>query len=88
MAQKGEKWCSVNCNSRIAFPNGYAYNSSDIYTLNTSSSIRELLEDIKKEAHKWFDKIKEKAAAASDLEKNKIQLKTEVITTKRLLLVQ
>jgi hypothetical protein len=29
---------------------GYAYTSSDIYTLNTSSSIRELLENIKKEA--------------------------------------
>jgi nucleotide-binding universal stress UspA family protein len=38
---------------------GYAFTSSDIYTLNTSSSIRELLEDIKKEAEKWFNKIKE-----------------------------
>jgi nucleotide-binding universal stress UspA family protein len=61
---------------------GYAYTSSDIYTLNTSSSIIELLENIKKEAQKWFDKIKEKVATASDLEEeNKIQLKTEVITT-------
>jgi nucleotide-binding universal stress UspA family protein len=59
---------------------GYAYASSDIYALNTSNSIRELLENIKKEAEKWFDKVKERAAA-SDLGKNKIQLKTEVITT-------
>jgi nucleotide-binding universal stress UspA family protein len=59
---------------------GYAYASSDIYTLNTSSSIRELLESIKKETEKWFDKIKEKAASYLE-EKNEIQLKTEVITT-------
>jgi nucleotide-binding universal stress UspA family protein len=60
---------------------GYAYASSDIYTLNTSSSIRELLENINKEAQKWFDKVKEKAAASDLEEKNKIQLKAEVITT-------
>jgi nucleotide-binding universal stress UspA family protein len=60
---------------------GYAFTSSDIYTLNTSSSIRELLEDIKKEAERWFNKIKEKADTTSGLQENKIRLKTEVITT-------
>ena len=34
---------------------------SDIYGLATSTSISEFLESIKKEAEKWFDKIKQKA---------------------------
>jgi nucleotide-binding universal stress UspA family protein len=57
---------------------GYAY-SSDIYGLATSTSISEFLEAIKKEAEKWFDKIKQKA---DDINK-KIQLKTEVVATDR-----
>ena len=57
---------------------GYAY-SSDIYGLVTPTSISDLLEDIKKEAEKWFDKIKQKA---DDINK-KIRLKTEVVTTDR-----
>jgi nucleotide-binding universal stress UspA family protein len=57
---------------------GYAY-SSDIYGLATSTSISEFLESIKKEAEKWFDKIKQKA---DDINK-KIQLKTEVVATDR-----
>ena len=57
---------------------GYAY-SSDIYGLATPTSISDLLEDIKKEAEKWFDKIKQKA---DDINK-KIRLKTEVVTTDR-----
>ena len=43
------------------------------------TSISELLEDIKKEADKWFDQIKQKT---NDINK-KIQLKTEVIATDR-----
>lgn len=57
---------------------GYAY-SSDIYGFATPTSISELLEDIKKEAEKWFDQIKQKT---NDINK-KIQLKTEVIATDR-----
>jgi nucleotide-binding universal stress UspA family protein len=57
---------------------GYAY-SSDIYGLATPTSISELLEDIKKEAEKWFDKIKQKTHDIN----NKIRLKTEVVTTDR-----
>ena len=57
---------------------GYAY-SSDIYGLATSTSISEFLESIKKEAEKWFDKVKQK----SDDTNKKIQLKTEVIATDR-----
>jgi nucleotide-binding universal stress UspA family protein len=57
---------------------GYAY-SSDIYGQATSTSISEFLEDIKKEAEKWFDKIKQKT-----YERNKkIQIKTEVVATDR-----
>jgi nucleotide-binding universal stress UspA family protein len=57
---------------------GYAY-SSDIYGSTTPTSISELLEDIKKEAEKWFDKIRQKAYNIN----KKIQLKTEVIATDR-----
>ena len=57
---------------------GYAY-SSDIYGSATSTSISELLEDIKKEAEKWFDKIKQKTYVRN----KKIQIKTEVVVTDR-----
>jgi nucleotide-binding universal stress UspA family protein len=57
---------------------GYAY-SSDIYGSATPTSISELIEDIKKEAEKWFDQIKQKIDAIN----KKIQLKTEVVTTDR-----
>ena len=57
---------------------GYAY-SSDIYGSATSTSISELLEDIKKEAEKWFDKIKQKTYDRN----KKIQIKTEVVVTDR-----
>jgi nucleotide-binding universal stress UspA family protein len=57
---------------------GYAY-SSDIYGLATSTSISEFLESIKKEAEKWFDKVKQKSEDTN----KKIQLKTEVIATDR-----
>lgn len=57
---------------------GYAY-SSDIYGSATPTSISELIEDIEKEAEKWFDQIKQKIDAIN----KKIQLKTEVVTTDR-----
>ena len=57
---------------------GYTY-SSDIYGSTTPTSISELLEDIKKEAEKWFDKIRQKAYNIN----KKIQVKTEVIATDR-----
>ena len=45
--------------------------------MTTSTSISEFLESIKKEAKKWFNKIKQKA---DDINKD-IKLKTEVVAT-------
>jgi nucleotide-binding universal stress UspA family protein len=58
---------------------GYAYSSAGAFGssgLTTPPPLKELLEDAKKEAEEWFDKIDEKINNA-----NNIQLKTEVIVT-------
>ena len=62
---------------------GYAYSSAGVYGssgLTTPNAVRELLEDTKKEAQQWFDKIEEKINNEVNNNSN-IQLQTEVIVT-------
>jgi nucleotide-binding universal stress UspA family protein len=59
---------------------GYAYSSAGAFGssgLTTPDAVKELLENAKKEAQQWFNKIKEKI----NNNNNNIQLQTEVIVT-------
>jgi nucleotide-binding universal stress UspA family protein len=62
---------------------GYAYSSAGVYCssgLTTPDVVKELLEDAKKEAQQWFNKIEEKINNEVNNNSN-IQLQTEVIVT-------
>ncbi|HZE78759.1 MAG TPA: universal stress protein [Nitrososphaeraceae archaeon] len=64
---------------------GYAYSSSGAFGssgLATPDLVKELLEDSKKEAQQWFDKIKQKINGDNDnSNRSNIQLHTEVVVT-------
>jgi nucleotide-binding universal stress UspA family protein len=64
---------------------GYAYSSSGAFGssgLATPDLVKGLLEDSKKEAQQWFDKIKQKINGDNDnSNRSNIQLHTEVVVT-------
>jgi nucleotide-binding universal stress UspA family protein len=63
---------------------GYAYSSAGAFGstgITTPDAVRELLEDAKKEAQQWFNKIKEKINNINNNNNNNIELQTEVIVT-------
>jgi nucleotide-binding universal stress UspA family protein len=59
---------------------GYAYSPEGVFGmdgLTTPNAMKEILENAKKEAQQWFDKIKEKI----NMDNNNIQLQPEVVVT-------
>jgi nucleotide-binding universal stress UspA family protein len=61
---------------------GYAYSPSGVYgtsSLTTPDTVRELLENTKKEAEIWFDKIRQKINNNNN--GSNILLQTEVVVT-------
>jgi nucleotide-binding universal stress UspA family protein len=63
---------------------GYAYSPSGAFGsggLTTPDTVKALLEDAKKDAEIWFDKIRQKINSYSNSNRSNIQLKTEVVVT-------
>jgi nucleotide-binding universal stress UspA family protein len=63
---------------------GYAYSPSGAFGrggLTTPDTVKALLEDVKKEAELWFDKIRQKINSYNNSNRSNIQLKTEVVVT-------
>lgn len=63
---------------------GYAYSPSGAFGsggLTTPDRVKTLLEDAKKDAEIWFDKIRQKINSYSNSNRSNIQLKTEVVVT-------
>jgi len=63
---------------------GYAYSPSGAFGssgLTTPDAVKELLEDAKKEAELWFDKIRQKINCDNNSNHSNIQLQTDVAVT-------
>lgn len=63
---------------------GYAYSPSGAFGsggLTIPDTVKALLEDAKKDAELWFDKIRQKINRYSNSNRSNIQLKTEVVVT-------
>ena len=63
---------------------GYAYSPSGAFGsggLTTPDTVKAFLEDAKKDAEIWFDKIRQKINSYNNSNRSNIQLKTEVVVT-------